>query len=58
MTYHYRCPNENCKLFDITIEIQKPAKDSDRKESCEFCAMDLERVWVAPSVKTSDGFKK
>ena len=58
MKYQYKCENENCKNVGIIVEIDKPIKDSDRRESCEWCAQDLVRVWVSPSVKTSDGFKK
>jgi hypothetical protein len=58
MIYHYKCENEYCKNVGVIVEIEKPIKDSDRREACQWCAQDLVRVWKAPSVKTSDGFKK
>jgi predicted Zn-dependent protease len=57
MTYLYKCENENCKNVNTVIEISKPIKDSDRREACEWCTQDLVRVYTAPGVKTSDGFK-
>jgi predicted nucleic acid-binding Zn ribbon protein len=57
MIYLYKCDNESCKNVDIIVEIQKPIKDSDRKEACEWCTGDLKRVYTAPGVKTSDGYK-
>ena len=52
MTYSYKCPH--CK---IETEINKPMAEVDRVEHCEICESELQRVWQAPMVKTSDGTK-
>lgn len=57
MTYIYKCTDENCKLFDIEVQIEKKISESDRKESCEFCGKELQRVYKPSGIKTSDGFK-
>jgi len=42
----------------MEINIEKSMADSDRIEHCEICENELNRVYIAPSVATGDGFKK
>ena len=58
MTYLYKCVNENCKNVDVIVEVNKPIKDSDKKEGCNWCCQDMQRVFSAPGIKTfGDGYK-
>jgi len=50
MVYLYLCLH--CKL---KTEITKPMAEVDRVEHCHVCESELQRVWQAPMVKTSDG---
>ena len=56
MTYEYKCTNENCILYDVVVEIQKPLKDSSKKEYCKECRNELKRIYKF-GCKTSDGVK-
>ena len=58
MIYIYKCINKDCKNNDKEIEIDKPMKDSDRREGCNVCTQDMVRVYKAPGIKTfGDGYK-
>jgi predicted nucleic acid-binding Zn ribbon protein len=52
MTYVYKC--KTCKT---QIEINKAISKVSRKEFCIKCNCELERVYIASAIKTSDGFK-
>jgi predicted nucleic acid-binding Zn ribbon protein len=55
--YLYECKNENCKCYEIPVEITKPMSESSKEEVCEYCREIMQRVFTSPGVKTSDGYK-
>jgi predicted nucleic acid-binding Zn ribbon protein len=58
MTYNYTCKNEDCALTDLVVSINKSMSESSREERCKSCNGVLVRQYTAPSIGTSDGFKK
>ena len=57
MTYVYKCVDENCKMYDIEVEINKKMSESSRDEFCDICSRKLDKVWKPSGIRTSDGFK-
>jgi len=47
-----------CKKCNKTITINKPMSESSKEEHCDTCDSVIERIFVAPSIGTNDGFKK
>ena len=58
MVYLYKCGNKECKAYENVIEVNKPMREVSNEETCNVCSSTLIRVYTAPSVSTSDGFKK
>jgi len=57
MKYDFKCQNEECFEFGITVEKEMLSKDY-KAPKCEYCEKYMERVYNTFSVKTSDGFKR
>jgi len=43
--YYYRCVNEKCQSYRITVVIEKPIKYCTRNEYCAVCQKGLERFF-------------
>lgn len=52
MKYEYKC--NHCNSTEI---VDKPIKESSRAEYCIKCKKEMNRVYSASSIKTSDGVK-
>jgi predicted nucleic acid-binding Zn ribbon protein len=58
MIYLYECENKDCEEFEKVVKIDKPIKDACRREACQKCTRDMNRVYTAPGIKTfGDGYK-
>ncbi len=57
MLYPYECVNDNCDNFQVEVDVDKPMAESDRKEYCEKCANEMNRVYKSFGARTSDGYK-
>ena len=57
--YNYKCINDKCTDKDKQVEVTKPMMDSDRKEPCKVCGVDMVRDYAGTSygIGTGDGFK-
>lgn len=57
MKYDFKCQNEECFEFGITVEKEMSINDY-KTPKCEYCGKTMERVYSSYSIKTSDGFKR
>lgn len=57
MIYIYKCKNEACAKHNKEVEVDKPMCDCSKKEQCEFCEKELQRVYKTFAANTNDGFK-
>jgi len=58
MEYKYECRDSKCKSKEVAVIITKPMLEYDKPEYCSECDNVMYRIYTAPAVSTSDGFKK
>jgi len=58
MIYKYKCVNKECVDYGVELTINKPMKDCNKKEYCELCRKELQRVFSLGGLRTfGDGYK-
>lgn len=58
MIYQYTCKTKDCENNGRILNYDVPMKDIGKFPLyCKTCKKPLQRVYTAPKIKTSDGFK-